>query len=75
MAVSSGSSEIVGASKHAPKKGMVLPFQPLSVAFHHINYYVDMPAVSHSFIYMNSLNYVSSQQSFKVKYLVSESRK
>lgn len=29
------------------KKGMVLPFQPLSLAFDHINYYVDMPAVSH----------------------------
>lgn len=26
------------------KKGMVLPFQPLSVAFNHINYHVDMPA-------------------------------
>ncbi|KAM5584403.1 pleiotropic drug resistance protein 2-like [Rosa sericea] len=26
------------------KKGMVLPFQPLSLAFNHVNYYVDMPA-------------------------------
>jgi ABC-type multidrug transport system ATPase subunit len=26
------------------KKGMVLPFQPLSLAFDHVNYYVDMPA-------------------------------
>lgn len=42
-------SEIVGGSDHAPKKGMVLPFQPLSLAFNHVNYYVDMPAVSHSF--------------------------
>ncbi|KAH9321629.1 hypothetical protein KI387_016268, partial [Taxus chinensis] len=25
------------------KKGMVLPFQPLSIAFKNINYYVDMP--------------------------------
>ncbi|OMO49679.1 ABC-2 type transporter [Corchorus olitorius] len=25
-------------------KGMVLPFQPLSLAFNHINYYVDMPS-------------------------------
>ncbi|KAG5515715.1 hypothetical protein RHGRI_036686 [Rhododendron griersonianum] len=24
--------------------GMVLPFQPLSLAFNHVNYYVDMPA-------------------------------
>ncbi|XP_073157366.1 ABC transporter G family member 39-like isoform X2 [Henckelia pumila] len=26
------------------KKGMVLPFQPLSLVFNHMNYYVDMPA-------------------------------
>ncbi|KAJ0657572.1 putative ABC-type taurine transporter [Helianthus annuus] len=26
------------------KKGMVLPFKPLSLAFDHVNYYVDMPA-------------------------------
>ncbi|GMY25144.1 ABC transporter G family member 34-like [Fagus crenata] len=43
MAVRS-SSEVVGASDSAPKKGMVLPFQPLSLAFNHVNYYVDMPA-------------------------------
>lgn len=29
------------------RKGMVLPFEPLSLAFDHMNYYVDMPAVSH----------------------------
>lgn len=28
------------------RKGMVLPFTPLSLAFDHVNYYVDMPAVS-----------------------------
>ncbi|PON42828.1 ABC transporter-like [Parasponia andersonii] len=38
------SSEIVGGSERAPKRGMVLPFQPLSLAFNHVNYYVDMPA-------------------------------
>ncbi|KAJ4832176.1 hypothetical protein Tsubulata_008993 [Turnera subulata] len=27
------------------KKGMVLPFRPLSLAFNHVNYYVDMPAM------------------------------
>ncbi|KAI7734817.1 hypothetical protein M8C21_027454 [Ambrosia artemisiifolia] len=26
------------------KKGMVLPFQPMSLAFDHVNYYVDIPA-------------------------------
>jgi len=25
-------------------KGMILPFQPLSLTFHNVNYYVDMPA-------------------------------
>ena len=27
-----------------PVRGMVLPFTPLSIAFHHINYFIDMPA-------------------------------
>lgn len=31
------------------KEGMVLPFQPLSLAFNHINYYVDTPSVSPPF--------------------------
>lgn len=26
---------------------MVLPFHPLSLVFDHVNYYLDMPAVSH----------------------------
>ncbi|WCJ41762.1 ABC transporter G family member 34 [Euphorbia peplus] len=30
--------------KNPSIKGMVLPFQPLSLSFNHINYYVDMPA-------------------------------
>ncbi|OAY38969.1 hypothetical protein MANES_10G057300v8 [Manihot esculenta] len=35
----------VTSTGHAPtKRGMVLPFQPLSLAFNHVNYYVDMPA-------------------------------
>jgi hypothetical protein len=29
------------------KKGTVLPFQPLSLAFNNVNYYVDMPVVTH----------------------------
>ncbi|KAB2607739.1 pleiotropic drug resistance protein 2-like [Pyrus ussuriensis x Pyrus communis] len=37
------SSEIACASDHAPKKGIVLPFQPLSLAFNHVNYFVDIP--------------------------------
>ncbi|XP_074329259.1 ABC transporter G family member 31-like isoform X2 [Apium graveolens] len=27
----------------AKKKGMILPFQPLTMTFHNVNYYVDMP--------------------------------
>ncbi|GLT76272.1 hypothetical protein SLA2020_479420 [Shorea laevis] len=38
------SSETVDATDHVPKRGMILPFQPLSLAFNHVNYYVDMPA-------------------------------
>jgi hypothetical protein len=26
-------------------KGMILPFQPLAMTFHHVNYAVDMPKV------------------------------
>ncbi|CAB4299305.1 unnamed protein product [Prunus armeniaca] len=32
------------AVKKPKKRGMVLHFQPLSLAFDHVNYYVDMPA-------------------------------
>ncbi|PQQ16684.1 hypothetical protein Pyn_38487 [Prunus yedoensis var. nudiflora] len=32
------------AVKKPTKRGMVLHFQPLSLAFDHVNYYVDMPA-------------------------------
>ncbi|XP_061340261.1 pleiotropic drug resistance protein 2-like isoform X2 [Gastrolobium bilobum] len=38
------SSEIASSSNQEPGTGMVLPFQPLSLAFSHISYYVDMPA-------------------------------
>lgn len=36
------------------RKGMVLPFKPLSLAFDHVNYYVDMPTVSSVPFYMCS---------------------
>lgn len=29
-------------------KGMVMPFQPLAMAFHHIYYSVDLPSVRHA---------------------------
>ncbi|XP_041993830.1 pleiotropic drug resistance protein 2-like isoform X2 [Salvia splendens] len=31
-------------SSNEPRRGMVLPFEPLSLTFNHVNYYVDMPA-------------------------------
>ncbi|KAI3450683.1 hypothetical protein Pfo_007348 [Paulownia fortunei] len=34
----------VGVPNNEPRRGMVLPFEPLSLAFNHVNYYVDMPA-------------------------------
>ena len=40
------------SSAVAPGKGMVLPFQPHSLAFNHINYYVDMPAVRQCIFYI-----------------------
>ncbi|CAH9108624.1 unnamed protein product [Cuscuta epithymum] len=41
----SNASQSSGVEKNASKnKGMVLPFQPLSLAFNHIYYSVDMPA-------------------------------
>ncbi|KAL0437009.1 UNVERIFIED_CONTAM: Pleiotropic drug resistance protein 2 [Sesamum radiatum] len=39
---SANSTEVAASSE--PRRGMVLPFQPLSLAFNHVNYYVDMPA-------------------------------
>ncbi|XP_009141587.1 ABC transporter G family member 39 [Brassica rapa] len=36
--------ELSNRSSNGPKRGMVLPFQPLSLAFQNVNYYVDMPA-------------------------------
>ncbi|XP_057981312.1 pleiotropic drug resistance protein 2-like isoform X2 [Malania oleifera] len=36
--------EIVEVEDYEPRRGMILPFQPLSLAFNHVNYYVNMPA-------------------------------
>lgn len=34
-----------GLGKYFKNRGMVLPFQPLSLSFSNINYYVDVPLV------------------------------
>lgn len=39
--VANGTNE---AANRRTQTGMVLPFQPLSLSFNHMNYYVDMPA-------------------------------
>jgi len=35
----------IGASEHKTKRGMVLPFTPLSITFDEIRYAVEMPQV------------------------------
>ncbi|XLQ98847.1 hypothetical protein S83_065046 [Arachis hypogaea] len=37
-------STLDSATGVAPKRGMILPFQPLAMSFDSVNYYVDMPA-------------------------------
>ncbi|XP_030965023.1 pleiotropic drug resistance protein 2-like isoform X2 [Quercus lobata] len=46
MAVKNTPVNLIGSgAENAPtRRGMVLPFQPLSLAFNHVNYHVDMPA-------------------------------
>ncbi|KAL1298231.1 hypothetical protein HN51_042620 [Arachis hypogaea] len=39
----SASGNIESATGVAPKRGMVLPFQPLAMSFDSVNYFVDMP--------------------------------
>ncbi|KAF1881262.1 hypothetical protein Lal_00023298 [Lupinus albus] len=39
-----GKSKINGSSDQESRTGITLPFQPLSLTFNHISYYVDMPA-------------------------------
>ncbi|GFZ20341.1 pleiotropic drug resistance 6 [Actinidia rufa] len=43
ISIGGATSSTVGTANQA-RKGMVLPFKPLSLAFNHVNYYVDMPA-------------------------------
>lgn len=54
------------SSNGQAKRGMVLPFQPLSLAFNHVNYYVDMPLVSHFFSFsctdFKSVLYLSTEK-------------
>lgn len=38
------------------KKGMVLPFRPLSLAFQDVNYYIDMPLVTSNSLILYHFN-------------------
>lgn len=66
-------SSIVSAANNQSKTGMVLPFQPLSLAFNHVNYYVDMPAVSHFlWLYISAfckIVFLSMYMNFLIKFL------
>ncbi|XP_006658622.2 ABC transporter G family member 43-like [Oryza brachyantha] len=42
--MSDGTSGTNGTENRRNQRGMVLPFQPLTLSFNHVNYYVDMPA-------------------------------
>lgn len=37
---------IIAITSVAPKRGMVLPFTPLSMSFDEVSYFVNMPPVS-----------------------------
>ena len=62
--VSSGRLNVAGIVSHRASrkggeaavinKGMVLPFEPLSLTFRHMDYYVDMPAVCPTFLAANT---------------------
>lgn len=39
------------------KKGMILPFQPLTMTFHNVNYFVDMPKVDSKTLPSKFLHY------------------
>ncbi|MFS8007348.1 putative ABC-type sulfate transporter [Helianthus anomalus] len=44
MTVKGKNGPAVGSDEHMERRGMVLPFTPLSLAFNHVNYSIDMPA-------------------------------
>jgi hypothetical protein len=43
--IKNSDSTLEAANGVAPKRGMVLPFTPLSMSFDDVNYFVDMPPV------------------------------
>lgn len=53
-------NSIARIAPNQSRQGMVLSFQPISLAFSNVNYYVNMPAVSHiqQFIYIYARIYM-----------------
>lgn len=55
LSASAGVEQVPNSSQTSPhadrkgKKGMILPFQPLTMTFHNVNYFVDTPKVSFKF--------------------------
>jgi hypothetical protein len=43
--VGNNESSLEAATGVAPKRGMILPFQPLAMSFENVKYFVDMPPV------------------------------
>jgi len=64
-------SPILKADTATTKRGMVLPFRPLSLAFDRVNYYISMPAVSsaHSTFILIISSYNAIQHCFSLPYI------
>ena len=57
------------ADQSPTRRGMVLPFQPLSLAFEHVNYYVNMPSVSNLFsVFSNMLGNIMTILYYDIVY-------
>jgi hypothetical protein len=52
--IKNSDSTLEAANGVAPKRGMVLPFTPLSMSFDDVNYFVDMPPVRINTFYFHS---------------------
>ncbi|TXG74386.1 hypothetical protein EZV62_002965 [Acer yangbiense] len=50
---------VISQEEGGKKKGMILPFQPLAMTFHNVNYFVDMPKglVEIPYILMQTITY------------------
>nr|GEZ66762.1 plant PDR ABC transporter associated [Tanacetum cinerariifolium] len=59
MRSTSGRESLTAAGHFVERRGMALPFQPLSLAFNHVDYYIDTPIeMKHSGFKENRLQIV-----------------